>query len=162
MGMRRSMSNPPHPSLRRLLTAAALAGVFLAGCGGDGDGTAAGGPEAQPAPGVTTFQEGDFEGIPLPGLSTPVSERVEEDGVVAQSFEVRNTPSEELLEYYEDALSEYEVVEPPEELGVGTYRGRWLFEGRELTVVAQTAETLEDNPGAPEVITQLSLSLASE
>ncbi len=51
------------------------------------------------------------------------------------------------------------MVEEPEEIGVGTWRGQWEVDGRELTVVGQTAETLEDNPGAPEVLTQLSLSL---
>lgn len=144
---------------RHLLPATAVAALLLGACG-DGDGGGGGSsPEAQPAPDVTTFAEGDFEGIPLPGRSTPVSERVEEDGVVARSFEVRNLPPEELLDFYVEALAEHEVLEEPEEIGVGTRRGRWDVDGRELTVVGQLAETLDDNPGAPEVLTQLSLSL---
>ncbi len=143
---------------RHLLPATAVAALLLGACG-DGDGGGGSSPEAQPAPGVTTFAEGDFEGIPLPGRSTPVSERVEEDGVVTQSFEVRNFPPEELLDFYVEALAEHEVLEEPEEIGVGTRRGRWDVDGRELTVVGQLAETLDDNPGAPEVLTQLSLSL---
>lgn len=142
---------------RHLLPATAGVALLLGACGG-GDGGAAS-PEAQPAPGVTTFQEGDFEGIPLPGRATPLSERVEEEGVTSQSFEVRNIPPEELMDFYLEALAEHEVLEQPEEIGVGTSRGRWDVDGRELTVVGQTAETLEDNPGAPEVLTQLSLSL---
>lgn len=141
-----------------LLLAPVLPALLLLGACGDGGGAGTG-PEAQPAPGVTTFEEGDFDGIPLPPRSTPVSERVEEDGVVSQSFEVRNLPPEELLEFYTDALEEHEVLEGPEEIGVGTTRGRWEVDRRELTVVGQTAETLDDNPGAPEVLTQLSLSL---
>lgn len=143
---------------RHLLPATAVAALLLGACG-DGDGGGGSSPEAQPAPGVTTFVEGDFEGIPLPGRSTPVSERVEEDGVVTQSFEVRNFPPDELLDFYVEALAEHEVLEEPEEIGVGTRRGRWDVDGRELTVVGQLAETLDDNPGAPEVLTQLSLSL---
>lgn len=139
---------------------AAVALLAVAGCGdGDGDGASVGEPEAQPAPGVTTFQEGDFAGIDLPSTATPVNERTEEDDAVAQSFEVRNTTPEEIMAFYSDALAEYDVLEAPEEIGVGTMRGRWEVDGRRLTVAAQTAETLNDNPGAPEVLTQLSLSL---
>ena len=149
--------------VRRRVVASASAVValaVLAGCGdGDSDGESPRTPEAQPAPGVTSFQEGDFEGIPLPSTATPVNERTEEDGVVAQSYEVRNATPEALMAFYADALAEYDVLEEPEEIGVGTRRGRWEYEERRLTVVAQTAETLEDNPGAPEVLTQLSLSL---
>lgn len=142
---------------RNLLSATTVAALLLGACGdGDGGGSS---PEAQPAPGASTFAEGDFEGIPLPGRSTPVSERVEEGGVVTQSFEVRNLPPEELLDFYVEALAEHDVLEEPEEIGVGTRRGRWDVDGRELTVVGQQAETLDDNPGAPEVLTQLSLSL---
>lgn len=135
-----------------------LALTLVAGCGGD-DADGGGGPEAQPAPGVTTFEEGDFGDVPLPPRSTPVSAQVEEDGVVSQSFEVRNAAPDELLGFYTDALAEFEVLEEPESIGVGSQRGRWEVDGRELTVVAQSAETLDDNPAAPEVITQLSLSL---
>lgn len=144
---------------RHLLPATAVAALLLGACGDGNGGGGGSSPEAQPAPGVTTFAEGDFEGIPLPGRSTPVSERVEEDGVVTQSFEVRNSPPEGLLDFYVEALAEHEVLEEPEEIGVGTRRGRWDVDGRELTVVGQLAETLDDNPGAPEVLTQLSLSL---
>lgn len=147
-------------SLRRVPTVLVL-GLLLGACGAD-DGADDGGgaaPEAQPAPGVTTFADGDFDGIPLPPRSTPVSERAEEAGVVSRSFEVRNMPPPELLEFYVSALAEHPVLEAPEEIGVGTHRGRWDVDGRELTVVGQTAETLEDNPAAPEVLTQLSLSL---
>jgi len=143
---------------RHLLLPTAVAALLFGACG-DGDSGGGSSPEAQPAPGVTTFAEGDFEGIPLPGRSTPVSERAEEDGVVTQSFEVTNFPPEELLDFYVEALAEHEVLEEPEEIGVGTRRGRWDVDGRELTVVGQMAETLDDNPGASEVLTQLSLSL---
>ena len=144
-------------SLAGLLIAAVLPVGLLAGCGDDEEPAVAG--DALPAPDVTTFSGGDFDDLPLPPRATPVSERAEEDGVVSRSFEVRNTQPEALLAFYHDALQEFPVVEEPEEIGVGTHRGRWDVDGRELTVVAQTAETLEDNPGAPEVLTQLSLSL---
>lgn len=154
----------PH-LLRRSATAAALAlALVAAGCGDDDDGQAdaqqEAQPEAQPAPDVTTFEEGDFDDLPLPPRYTEISERVEEDGVVSQSFEVRNMTPQELIDWYAEALDEFEVLEAPEEIGVETYRGQWDLDGRELTVAAQGAETLEDNPSAPEVVTQLSLSLA--
>ena len=154
------MSRTTPESLVRLLMAAVVPVALVAGCGDDGD--AADGPAAQPAPAVTTFGEGDFDDLPLPPRSTPVGERAEEDGVVSRSYEVRNTQPEALLSFYRDALAEHPVVEEPEEIGVGTHRGRWDLDGRQLTVVAQSAETLDDNPGAPEALTQLSLSLGAD
>ena len=145
--------------LHLLLAPAVSATLLLGACGDGDDGGSDSGPEAQPAPGVTTFAEGDFDGIPLPPRSTPVGERAEEDGVVSQSFEVRNIPPQELLDFYAEALDGHEVLEHPEEIGLGTSRGRWDVDGRELTVVGRTAETLDDNPSAPEVLTQLSLSI---
>ena len=144
-------------TLAHLVLGAVAPVVLLVGFGEDGD--AADGPAAQPAPAVTTFGQGSFEDLPLPPRATPVSERAEEDGVVSRSYEVRNSGPDALLSFYRDALAEHPVVEEPEEIGVGTHRGRWDLDGRQLTVVAQTAETLDDNPGAPEVLTQLSLSL---
>ena len=144
-------------SLRRTGITLTAVLVLVAGCG---DGSADGGPAAQPAPEVSTFEQGDFDDLPLPPRHTPVGERVEEDGVVSRSFEVRNMAPEAVLDWYAEALAAFEVLEAPERIGVGSYRGQWDLAGRELTVAAQSAETLADNPGAPEVLSQLSLSLA--
>jgi hypothetical protein len=149
-------------TLRRAATATAvaLALTVAAGCGDDDEAADVPTPEAQPAPDVTTFEDGDFADLPLPPRNAPVSERTEEDGFVSQSFEVESMPPEEVLEWYTTALAEHDVLETPEMIGTESWRGQWDLDGRELTVAAQLAETLDDNPAAPEVLTQLSLSLA--
>ncbi len=132
--------------------------VVLGACSPSDEGT-------QPAPAVTTFGQGDFENLPLPPRSEPLGERSEEDGVVARSYAVRDTSPERVLAFYSQQLPAPAVVEPPHDIGAGTFRGRWLLDGRELTVSATVDDTLEaiarfgDDAG---VITQFSLSLASQ
>jgi hypothetical protein len=127
--------------------------LVLAGCGDD-DGGAADGTEAQPAPDVTVFQEGDFDGIPLPPLADEAGERSEQDGVVVQSFFVRNRTPEDVLRFYEEQL-DGEVVTSPEANG-DAWRGTWLRDGRQLLVSAVPAPAAGDD----EVVTQMSLELS--
>ncbi len=134
-----------------------MVSVVFASCGPSDEGT-------QPAPAVTTFEQGHFDDLPLPPRSEPVGERSEEDGVVSRSYAVRDTSPERVLAFYSEQLAGSAVVEPPHDIGVGTLRGRWLLDGRELTVSATREDTLEaierfgDDVG---VITQFSLSLAT-
>ena len=138
------------------LAGAVFVSLAVAGCAPSDEGT-------QPAPAVTTFEQGDFANVPLPPRAEPVSNRSEEAGVVARSFAVRDTSPEAVLEFYREQLPATNVVEAPHEIGVNSFRGRWLVDGRELTVSATVADTLDaietfgDDVG---VITQLSLSLA--
>ena len=139
-----------------LVAGAAAMSVVFSSCSPSDEGT-------QPAPAVTTFEQGDFEDLPLPPRSEPVGERSEEAGVVSRSYAVRDTSPERVLAFYSEQLPAPAVLEPPHDIGAGTFRGRWLLDGRELTVSATVEDTLEAVERFGEdvgVITQFSLSLA--
>jgi hypothetical protein len=147
--------------LRHVGTTAALACLLaVAGCGDD-DGTT---PEAQPAPDATTFEEGDFEDLPLPPLAEPFGERSEEDGIVTRSFVIRNRTPEDVMTFYETELSEAQVVTAPEQSGADTLRAEWLLDdGRTLLVTSLPAPTAEgDEVEDADVVTQFSLTLRPE
>lgn len=136
----------------------ALLSVLLAvavGCGeADGGGQSV---EAQPSPGVTVFQEGEFDGLPLPPLAEEAGPRSERDGVVTRSYFVRNRTPEDVLRFYEQQL-DAAVVASPQAFG-DAWRGTWSVEGRELLVSAIPAPAAESD-GA-DVLTQLSLQLSA-
>ena len=139
-------------------TAGLLVALLVASGCGDDDGGGADGVEAQPSPDVTVFQEGDFDGIPLPPLAEEAGMRSEEEGVVVQSFFVRNRTPEDVLRFYEEQL-EADLIAPPESTGT-SWRGVWLLDGRRLLVSALPAPTAE---GAEvehsDLVTQMSLEL---
>lgn len=139
----------------RLLVALLL---VITGCGDD-DGGAVDDVEAQPSPDVTAFQEGDFDGIPLPPLAEEAGTRSEEEGVVVQSFFVRNRTPEDILRFYEEQL-DAEVVAPPRSTGP-SWRGIWLLDGRRLLVSALPAPTADGaEVERSDVVTQMSLELS--
>lgn len=119
-----------------VITGASLLLVAGAACGGSED------PNTQPAPAVTTFEQGDFGDLPLPADSEPVGERTESRGVVARSYAVGSATPEQVLDFYSAELGDAVVVEPPDELGVNTVRGTWLVDDRELSVSATEAGEL--------------------
>ncbi len=134
--------------------------LLVAGCGADGDEGAQG---AQPRPDVTTFEEGPFADLPLVPESDPVTAPNREDGVDTRSYVTRNTMPAEVLEFYEKQLAEFTVVSAPEQIGEGTYRGRWELDGgRVLTVSATPGGSLQsgDSAYAGKFLAQYSLSLA--
>lgn len=143
--------------LPRVLMGASAACLVLGGCGADND------EGTQPAPDVSTFEQGEFSDLPLPPRSEPVSERAEEAGVVSRSYAARDTSPEAVMEFYAQELDGAVVLAPPEDIGAGTQRGRWLVGDRELTVSAtmedplEAAERFGDDVG---VVTQFSLSLS--
>jgi hypothetical protein len=125
------------------------------GCGGGSD-------DAQPRPDVTTFEDGQFDDVPLVPESDPVTPANQEAEVDARSYEVRNRTPAEVLQFYEQQLG-LPMVGEIENIGNDTFRGRWEFpDGRTLTVSATPGETLEggDNSAASQFFTQYSLVLA--
>lgn len=147
---------------RASVVAGVLAVALLGGCGDDD--VPEEGVEAQPAADEATFVAGDFGDIPLPPLAEPAGERSEIDGVVAQSYFVRNRTPADVLEFYVEQLAErgFEIVVPPDG-SRDNRRGTWLVDGRELLVSATPAPTAEGGEvERSEVVTQLSLELAPE
>jgi hypothetical protein len=119
-------------------------------------------PAVQPSPDVTTFADGDFAGIPLPPLGEEAGQRSEEDGIVTQSFFVRNRTPEAVLDFYADYFrsQDIDVITPPRSVGGATWRGWWFVDGRELLVTALPASaTGGAETERADVVTQMSLEL---
>ncbi|MGH9009065.1 MAG: hypothetical protein ACRDYF_04370 [Acidimicrobiia bacterium] len=86
--------------------------------------------------------------------------------MVSQSFQARDTKSEEILAFYQVRLEpRWERLDPPRQIGAGnTWRGEWGLDHWRLTVSATQAPALEEATG-PEAAqatfhSQYSLSLA--
>lgn len=87
----------------------------------------------QPAPAVTTFEQGRFDDLPLAPRSDPVGPRSEKEGVVTRSFSAKGTTPEQVLRFYEQNLTGWRQLEPVHEVGTSSYRatwaqGEWLLE----------------------------------
>lgn len=138
------------------VTAAVLFGLVLSSCAaGDSD------PEAQPAPGVTTFQEGRFGDIPQFPRSAPLGPRHEEDGVVARSYKAPGASPDQVLDFYRNALKErWKMVTTVEKLGEGTLRADWVDDDSLLRVSATRESLLDSGDDASKTaVAQYSLTL---
>ena len=139
-----------------LVTGTLLSTVVLASCGaGTTD------PAAQPAPGVTTFEEGRFDDIAQFPRSEPLGPRHEKDGVVGRSYKAPGASPDQVLDFYRDALKErWSMVTAVEKLGVGTLRADWVDDEHLLRVSATRESLLDSEEDASEtVVTQYSLTL---
>ncbi len=130
--------------------------LLLAGCGSDEAERA-----AQPAPGVTTFEQGRFDDLPRYPRSEPLGPRSEKDGVVAQSFRATGAEPQQVLEWYRDELGQgWIMLTPIERLGVGTVRADWVQGEYRLRVSATREAELENrDDAARKVVSQYSVSL---
>ena len=136
--------------------------VLTSVIGACGDDDGASDRAAQPAPDVTTFEQGDFSGIPIPPLGEEAGSRTEKDGVVTQSFFVRNRTPGEVLEFYAEYFEEkgVQVIREPASGNDVTWRGWWLVGDRELLVSAIPAPTAGGaETEHADVVTQMSLEL---
>lgn len=143
-------------SSRTVIAGAAVVLLSVTGCGDDGGPE----PEAQPTPEGTSFEERGFDGIPLPPRAEPVGGRNEEDGIVVQSFSIRNRTPQDVMDFYVAQMSDDEVVTSPEQSGTATLLAEWrLDDGRTLLVTTLPAPTAPGEADGAEVVSQLSLTL---
>ena len=145
------------PQIRRgLVVAIGLLAVVPAGCASRGADQA-----AQPAPGVTTFEQGRFDNLPQYPRSEPLGPRTEERGVVARSYKVPGASPEQVLDFYRNALqARWSMVAPVEKLGVGTFRADWVNDDHRLRVTAtQEGDVLSQDDASKTVVAQYSLTL---
>lgn len=157
-------SGPPpwrrarHPGRRAVRVAAATVAVgLLAGCGEREERAG-----TQPAPDVTTFEQGLFDDLPLFPRSEPAGPRREENGVVARSYRARGATPEAVLEHYRDVLDEqrWSLVGSIEQIGVGTYRAEWVSGEHRLRVSATRAPGFDPQAPSDQVEVQYSLTLS--
>ena len=141
-----------------VLAAGALVTAAILNACGEAD------PEAQPVEDAAGFDEGIFGELPLFPKSTPVGEVARTDDTVSRSYRATMASPAVVLEFYEDSLVDWDVVETPKQIGAGsTMRGIWRDGDLELTVSATEGPTLpaegEDSGDAKTVVSQYSLSL---
>lgn len=144
------------PRRLRLAALACLVAISSTSCtrAGPDEGT-------QPAPPVSTFEQGRFDDIPLFPRSEPVGPRSEKDGVVARSYKALGASPEQVLEFYRDMLpSRWRMVTPLEKLGVDTFRADWTDAEYRLRVTATLEPLLRGpNEASNAAVSQYSLSL---
>ncbi len=116
---------------------------------------------AQPAPNVTTFEAGNFDGLPHPPRSEPLGERSDTGGVVTRSYRVAGTSPQQVLDFYVSELRGRGWVpgQAVESTGSATYRGTWTKQGNELSVSSTTAPTLGQGDSSSQAYSQYSLML---
>lgn len=139
-----------------LLIGTVVSAVILAGCGAGTDD-----PVAQPAPEVTTFEEGRFDDLPQFPRSEPLGPRHEKDGVVARSYKAPGASPDQVLDFYRDALQErWNMVAAVEKLGAGTLRADWTDDEYLLRVSATREGELDSaDDGSETAVAQYSLTL---
>ena len=132
--------------------------AVTAACGG---GTSSDSQSAQPTPNVTTFEPGRFDDLPKFPRSEALGPRHEKDGVVARSFRATGTRPEQVLDYYRTSLGEqWTLLQAPEQIGVGTYRGDWTSGDWQLRVSATAEPELDLDNASAERTVQYSLTLS--
>jgi hypothetical protein len=150
--------------MRTTIRVAVLSALLLAvaACGGDDAGSDEG-DAAQPAPDVSTFEQGGFDDLPRHPRSEELGERTEAEGTVSQSFKVTGATPEQVLQFYNDALGPLgwlPLSDGDIDVSEQVARDQWVREGTLLVVSASEAPTLEDEGN--EAVTQYSLSLGPQ
>lgn len=134
-----------------------------AGCAGEAEPQRTQPPAAQPAEDAPVFVEGDFGTIPIHPLAEEAGTKTQEDGVVAQSFTIRNTSTDDLFAWYHARLSGWTQETAPQVLGgaeAASWRATWTRgEQRLIVTVSEAPETATEGGAEPEVLLQYSLSL---
>lgn len=147
----------PHRRFAPILVAVAV--VLLASCGGDDQDEQREG--TQPAPDVTSFEQGNFDDLPLMPTAEALGRRTEKDGVVSRTYEVRGSLPREVLDFYEDALPRqgWSPTGPVEDIGRSAFRGEWETEGWLVQVSSSPATGLDGDGDSNAVRSQYSLVL---
>ena len=146
---------------KRISVAVAVLVIATTGLTACGDADA---PEAQPVEDAAVFDEGMFGDLPLFPKSEPLGRVARTDDTVSRSYRASMATPAKVLEFYEDSLVDWEVIEAPKQIGAGsTMRGIWRDGDLELTISATEGPTVpeegEDLGDAGAVVSQYSLSL---
>lgn len=127
----------------------------LGACGSDDDQA----DPTQPAPDVTTFQQGVFGDLPQVPGSEPFGERSEKDGVVTQTFKTKGITEQGVIDYYAQALPERGWVASEPVFREDTpFRADWVKGDLRLEISAAKVED-RDTPSAEQTEVQYSLVL---
>ena len=136
----------------------AVLSALVGACGNDTPG------RTQSAGESTQFDDGAFGDLPLYPRSAPLGEVTRTEDTVSRSYRATMASPRMVLEFYEDSLVDWDIVEAPKQIGAGsTMRGVWRGRGFELTVSATEGPTVpeENAEGGNDdgAVSQYSLSL---
>ncbi len=139
-------SRTRRPTFAFFVVAGALA---MSACGDDAPGTTGGDDDqsaAVPAPGVTSFTDGDFDGIPIPRGATEATTRTERDGAVSQSFTATSTSPQQIMDFFTDQLPAlgWETVEEVRSTGTDSLAAAWVRDDERVEVSALLAQGIDD------------------
>jgi hypothetical protein len=146
-------------SAATVATLAIAVTFFVAACGDDATERAG----TQPAPGVSTFEQGSFDDLPIYPRSDPIGPRSEKNGVVARSFVTHGATAEGIVTWYANTLKAkgWEAAGGAEQVGESTWRADFRKSGSKLRVSSAPAPTVEkESAGSGDVHdVQFSLTL---
>ena len=134
---------------------AATALFSVVSCGRDGEereGT-------QPAPDVTSFEQGRFDNLPVFPRSDPFGPRSEKEGIVSRSYRATGVTADEIIDFYAEELAAdgWEMTEPVFRSDTET-RGDWVVDDYRLEVSAARIDD-DRNPTSENVVIQYGLVL---
>lgn len=116
-------------------------------------------PETQPAPNVTTFEEGTFDNLPLVPRSQPFGARSETAGVITRTYRATGVTPDGVIAFYERALPPHgwQAAESSQRTDT-SWRADWVTSAWRLEVTSVPVPD-RDNPAATETVVQYSLVL---
>lgn len=144
--------------LRTSLAVCFLAALLLAACGGSPD-AVGNATDAQPQAQGSSFESGEFAGLPMPDAAAPYGSLTTRDNATTQTFKIEGLTPEQVLNYFEQHLTNdgWTTIQAPEATGNTDYAGTWADDaGRRLEISAAPAAQ-EGSPDA--VASQFSLVL---
>lgn len=149
---------PKHILRRSVVALLAALALAASGCGDDDDAPATSGETgAQPDAVSEDFQPDALADVPVPSAAQAINAPTEQDGVVAQSYEIPGrTPAQVLDEFTVDlADAGWTLAVEPEPVGSTGVNGEWTKDGEVLEI---SATPFNANNGDA-VVTQFSLVL---
>lgn len=113
----------------------------------------------QPAPHATAFEPGVFDSLPVYPRSDPLSDRADENGVVARSYRAVGVLPETIIDYYDTQLSaagwQRSAAQPQQGF---VRRGDWIMDDYKVEVSAQPIDDTR-NPTSVDYAVQYNVVL---
>lgn len=145
--------------LQRVPRSAAAATAALLSLGACGSGDDDDVRDAQPSPGVSTFEGGALEELPLLPRSEPFGRPSELRDVTTRTYKTTGTTPEGVIDFYADRLAaEGWTRTEPVHREDGPGRADFVKDGRRLEVSATSVDE-EPAAGSEKAVVQYSLTL---
>lgn len=129
----------------------AAAALLIVSCGDDAT--------TQPAPNVTSFEQGVFDCLPIYPRSDPLGPRADQDGTISRSYRSIGATPQRIIDFYaaELASTRWEPAAPIPPAGA-VVRADWARDNLRLEVSASQIEDRQ-NPTSTDYAVQYNLVL---